>query len=89
MYDRGLAIRIKIGITFFYRFHRCPIQLVVISCRPFVTFVTWSTGLGCLSWLGRLKKLRKTRPADDVTKVTKDLQERTQLIELDDGETDK
>ena len=36
---------------------------------------------------GRQKKLGQLRPADDVTKVTKGLQERTQLIEWDHGET--
>ena len=37
---------------------------------------------------GRQKKFRQpTRPAGDVVRMTKGLQERTQLIEWDDGET--
>ena len=58
----------------------------LLSCRPFVTFVTSSAGL---SSLGRQKKLRQPRPFEDVTKVTKGVQERRQLIEWDDGETCK
>ena len=35
-----------------------------------------------------MKKLpHPTKPAEDVVRTTKDLQERTQLIERDDGET--
>ena len=37
---------------------------------------------------GRQKKFRNsTRLAEDVNKLTKSLQERTQLIECDDGKT--
>ena len=61
----------KLELPLFSGFTVVPIQLVV--------FVSAQTG--------RQKKLRHpTRPAEDV-RTTKGLQERTQLIELEDGET--
>ena len=74
--DGKISVRIKIAITFIFRFHRRPIQLVVlVPVGPFSNLLTYSAGQN------------STRLAEDVNKLTKGLQERTQLIEWDDGET--
>ena len=63
---------LKIGITFIFRFHSRPIQIVVLFPAQ----------------ARRQKKLRHpTRPAEDAVRTTKGLQERIQLFEWDDGET--
>ena len=50
----------------------------VRSCRTFVNLLTSSAGfVGCQ---------HPKRPEEDINKLTKGLQERTQLIEWDDGE---
>ena len=68
------SFRIKIGITFIFRFYRRPIQIVVLFPIGLSSFLRSSAGhIGC-------------RP-EDIVRTTKDLQERTQLFEWDDGET--
>ena len=85
-----ISITIKIGITFIYRFHSCPIQLVrffpiglslLLYHRPEVLVVEVSSvvRLGELDFKSLI--LQQPRPADDVTEITEGLQERTQPIE--------
>ena len=72
-----ISVKIKVGITFIFRFHRRLIQLIV--------FVQLQRST---AQAGRQNKLRHpTRFAEDVVRTTKGLQERTQLTEWDDGET--
>ena len=68
-----MVIIIKSGITFIFKFHRRPIQLVV--------FVP----VGLSSFLHLLQVLL----AVELSSFAQGLQERTQLIEWDDGETCK
>ena len=66
-----------------FRLHRRPIQLVV-----FVPVGLSSLDQRSNAQVHRQKQFRHpTRPAEDVNKLAKGLQERTQLIEWDDGET--
>ena len=74
--------RIKIEITFNIRLHRRPIQLVV-----FVPVGLSSICSHLLQVLLVFEVSSVARPAEDVNKMTKGLQEPTQLIEWDDGET--
>ena len=82
---------IKNEITFIFKLHLHPIHLVVFVPINLSSVTISSAGLdlnssGQLPRLGDRKKLRySTRPAEEV-KTTKGLQERTQLIEWDDGE---
>ena len=73
--DKGSLERIKIGITFIFRFHCRPIQIVV--------FVP----VGISSFLQQNKHWHPTKPAEHVIRKMKGLQERTQQFELDDSET--
>jgi hypothetical protein len=82
--DGKISVSIKIGITFIFRFHRCPIQLIMFVPVDLSSFlrqfqqILLGVDVFCP---------HPTRSAENVVRMTKGLQEQTQLIEWDDGET--
>ena len=67
-----ISVRIKIGITFIFRSHCRPIQLVVFVPASLSSF---------------LRHLWKVDLPEMCIRTTKGLQKQTQLIEWDDSET--
>ena len=99
MFHGKFSVGIKIGIIFIFNFHRRPIQLYVsvpvglssfLYLRSF--FDTKKIKRQCFKLqrstvqAGRQKKLRHLKSAEDV-RTTKGLQERTRIIDWNDGET--
>ena len=76
--DGKISVK-KIGIILIFRFRRRPIQLVLFVPVGLPSFLHLLQVL-----CGKL--IHPTRLAEDV-RTTKGLQERTELIEWDDGET--
>ena len=72
---------------------QCPMLKLYYKLIPTSRFMAWLdyirlTQTRSTSQAGRQKEFRDPiRPAEDTNKLTKGLQERTQLIEWDDGET--
>ena len=84
---------VKIGITFIFRFHRHPIQLVVfvpVGLSSFIRRLLWvflGVEVSSVARPGQLTVRFQITESFNCWVSKKGQQERTQLIEWDDGET--